>query len=131
MHSPIILMFAIPFLAMAAPDPPAPLTKDYGPSGVDIIIYTKPGCTGLAGNLPNAPYHSAPRFSAPCLSYRLSKDLARDDYLYFGSSKPFVAAGAAAGEKLVNAAEVVANAKKGCHDLKTEAFFLTFDKYSG
>lgn len=126
MHSSILLMLAIPFLAMSAPAPPAPLTQDYGPSGVDIIIYTGRGCTGLAGNLPNAPYHSAPRFSAPCLSYRLSKDLANDDYLYFGSSKPFVAA----GHKLANA-DANANAKKGCHDLRTEAFYLTFDKYHG
>ncbi|KAL8916168.1 MAG: hypothetical protein Q9208_008669 [Pyrenodesmia sp. 3 TL-2023] len=126
MHSSIIVMLAISFLAMAAPQAPAPLTKDYGPSGLDIIIFTKPGCTGMAGTLPNAPYHSAPRFSAACLSYSLSKDLARDDYLYFGSSKPFVAA----GEKLANA-DANANAKQGCHDLKTEAFFLTFDKYRG
>ncbi len=113
MHPSLItltLTLTTPLLALAAPPPPAaPKT-----SNIDISVFTGRACTGMAGNLYNAPYGIGPRFSAACISYRLSKDLGKDDYLYFGSSVPFVAEGGSG------------NGKMGCHDLKTEAHFLTF-----
>lgn len=112
MHSSlIILTLTTPLLALAAAaaatPPPAPKT-----SGIDISIFTGRGCTGMGGNLYNAAYGIGPQFSPACISYRLSKDLGQGDYLYFGSNVPFIAE----GEK----------GKVGCHDLKTEAHFLTF-----
>ncbi|KAL8903708.1 MAG: hypothetical protein Q9207_003752 [Kuettlingeria erythrocarpa] len=113
MHASTLLTLTTPLFALAAaaaapPSPPAtPIT-----SGIAISVFTGRACTGMAGNLYNAAYGIGPQFSAACISYRLSKDLGKVDYLYFGSNVPFVAEGE--------------NGKAGCHDLKTEAFFLTF-----
>ncbi|KAI4119310.1 MAG: hypothetical protein LQ338_007294 [Usnochroma carphineum] len=112
MHaSTIIFLLAFPLLALAAP---APMSKVGAPSGIDITVYQNADCKGKSHEYPNMRYGGHAEDSPASKSYRLSKDLAKDDYLTFGSERPFIPTGK--------------DAKAGCHSLKDEAFFFTFQK---
>ncbi|KAL8853393.1 MAG: hypothetical protein Q9221_001710 [Calogaya cf. arnoldii] len=83
------------------------------PSGLDLTVYTLPGCKGLAHKYTSIKHNDHFADSPGRKSYRLSKDLDKHDLMTFESSKPFVVKGDAR--------------KEGCHDLPNwEAFWLTF-----
>ncbi len=111
MHVSIFLLLATPILALAAP---APKPGVGPPSGIDINVYQDADCKGKATKYPNAKYRDRFLFSPARKSYSLSKDLGDKDYLTMQSEKPFVVMGD--------------DAKRGCHNLKGEAFWFTFYK---
>ncbi|KAL9047871.1 MAG: hypothetical protein Q9206_006407, partial [Seirophora lacunosa] len=107
----LLLLLTTPLLALAVP---APLRDVGKPSGVDITVYSMPDCKGTSHKRPNMKYGDNAQDTPAARSYRLSKDLADDDYLTFGQRRPFVAHGK--------------DAEKGCHNLKFGSYFFTFYK---
>ncbi|KAL8948705.1 MAG: hypothetical protein Q9222_005130 [Ikaeria aurantiellina] len=105
----ILLLASIPAL-LAAPAP-GPFVR---PAGLTLTVYQKADCKGPSHVRHNIKHNDNFEDSPASKSYRLSKDLAAHDYLTFGSMRPFVAEGDAR--------------KKGCHNLKDEAFYFMFQE---
>lgn len=108
MHASIILLLASPLLALAAPV--------YAPNlhGMDITVYDGADCKGKNHQYTNMKHGDAGNDKFTSKSYKLSRDLTKNDYLYFGSERPFVATGD--------------DAKRGCHNLKDGANFFLWEK---